>query len=80
MTFQILDAKENYFLDLLDDDYLLVMPAYTKGSPWLSQFSYSNLLCVRATRVITNHIPTGEYCLRFFLRKNFNYLCRLYLI
>ena len=78
MNFQASDAKENHFLDLLDDDYLPVMPTYTKGGPWLSQFSHSNSLCARATRAITNYTPVKEYCLRCFPRKNFNCPYRLY--
>ena len=41
---------------------------------WLKHFGCSNLLCARATRVITNHAPIGEYRLRFFLREDFSYL------
>ena len=29
-------------------------------------------------RAITSHAPTGEYCLRFFLRESFSYLCGVY--
>jgi len=43
-----------------------------KGSAWLKLLGYSNSLCVRATRAITNHTPIGKYCLRFFSKENFN--------
>ena len=35
MTFQISNLKENYFLNLLDDDYLPIKPTYMKSSLWL---------------------------------------------
>jgi len=78
MTFQVLDFKENHFLDLLDGEYLSVKPTYTKGGPWLKLISYSNSLCARVTKAITNHVPIGEYCLGFFLRENFSCLCGTY--
>ena len=51
---------------------------YTKGSIWLKLFSYSNLLCTRVIRVITNYAPISKYQLKFFLKESFNCLCRLY--
>ena len=33
MTFQALDGKEKHFLDLLDDNFDTIEPAYTKGGP-----------------------------------------------
>jgi len=35
MTFQASDGKEKHFLDLLDDNFNTIVPAYTKGGPWL---------------------------------------------
>jgi len=35
MTFQASDGKEKHFLDLLDDNFNTIEPAYTKGGPWL---------------------------------------------
>ena len=61
MTFQASDGKGNNFLDLLDNDYNPIIPSYIKGSLWLQAFGHSNLLCIRATRAITNHAPIGEY-------------------
>lgn len=68
------DFKENHFLDLLDDNYLLVKPTCIKGRSWLKLVGYSNSLCTRAIRVITNHALIGEYQLQFFPRENFNCL------
>ena len=36
------------------------------------------MLCVRATRAITNYTLIKEYCLRFFPREPFTCLCREY--
>ena len=78
MTFQASDLKGNNFLELLDNNYLPITPTYKKGGLWINQFGYSNSLCARATRVITNHDPIGEYHLRFFPRENFNCPCGSY--
>ena len=78
MTFQVSDFKGNHFLKLLDDDHLPIKPNYMKGRSWLKLVSYSNSLCARATRAITNHAPIGEYYLRFFLRENFSCPCKNY--
>ena len=78
MMFQVSDLKGNHFLKLLDNKYLSVNPTYMKDGPWLKQIGHSNSLCARATRVITNHTPIGEYKLRFFPRENFSYPCRTY--
>ena len=73
MTFQASDSKGNHFLDLLDNDLNPIEPLNIKGRPWLQSFGHSNSLCARATRVITNHVPIGEYCLRFL--PNMDFLC-----
>ena len=73
MTFQVLDGKWKHFLDLSDDNFNTIEPAYTKGGPWLQVFGHSNLLCARATRAITNYAPIGEYWLRFFPNEDFKY-------
>ena len=78
MTFQASDGKEKHFLDLLDDNFNTIKPAYTKGGPWLQVFSHSNLLCARATRTITNHTSIGEYQLRFFPNEDFKCSCNDY--
>jgi len=70
MTFQALNLKKKHFLDLLDDDYILIMPTYMKGNAWLKLLSHSNFLYVRVTRAITNHVLIEEYCLRFFSKKS----------
>jgi len=80
MTFQALDGKGNHFLDLLDVNFNVIEPSYTKGGPWLQWFGHSNLLCARATRAITNHAPIGEYRLRFFPEEEFKCPCGSYLI
>jgi len=38
MTFQVLNGKEKQFLDLLDNNFNIIKPAYTKGGPWLQVF------------------------------------------
>jgi len=78
MTFQALDGKGRQFLDLLDDNFNIIKPSYAKEGPWLQSFGHSNLLCVCATRAITNHVPIGEYRLRFFLNEEFKCLCGVY--
>ena len=61
MTFQASDGKGKQFYDFIDDNLEIIKPSYTKGGPWLQSFEHSNLLCTRATRAITNHVPIGEY-------------------
>jgi len=78
MTFQASDGKGKQFLDLLDDNFNIIELAYTKGGPWLQVFSYSNSLCTRVTRAITNHAPIGEYRLRFFPNEDFKCPCDNY--
>jgi len=78
MTFQALDRKGKHFLDLLDNNFNTIKPAYTKVSPWLQVFGHSNSLCACVTRAITNHTPIGEYRLRFFPNKNFKCPCDNY--
>ena len=80
MTFQASDLKGRQFLNLLDEDFNIIKPCYTKGGPWLKLFGRSNSLCACATRAIINHTQIGEYRLRFFPRKKFKCLCRLYSI
>jgi len=72
MTFQALDGRGNHFLDLLDDDLNAIEPHQVKGGLWLQLFGHSNSLCARATKVITNHAPIGEYRLWFFLSMDFS--------
>ena len=78
MMFQASDAKEQNFLDLLDDDLKSIKPSYFKGGPWLKFFGHSNSLCARASRAIINHAPIGEYRLRFFPQEEFKCPCGLY--
>ena len=80
MIFQASNLKGNYFLKILDNDYCMIIPTYTKGGSWINYFSHSNSLYARATRVITNHILIEEYYLRFFLKENFSYLYESYSI
>ena len=75
MMFQALNYKGNQFLDLLDDDNNIIELSYIKGDLWLKTIGHSNSLCMHATRVITNHTPTGEYRLRFFTREEFKCPC-----
>ena len=78
MTFQASDLKEKQFLDLLNNNDNIIELSYIKGGSWLKIFSYSNSLCICATRAITNHTPIGKYKLRFFPREEFKYPCELY--
>ena len=78
MIFQALDLKERNFLELVDSDNIPLEPTYCKGGSWLQFFGYSNSLCTRATRAITNHTPIGEYHLKFFPNEDFSCLCGLY--
>ena len=80
MTFQTLDKKGNHFLKLLDNENKLLELIYSKNRTWLKYFEHSNLLCMRAIRVIVNHTLIGKYRLRFFSQKNFKYSYSNYLI
>ena len=80
MIFQASDFKGKHFLDLLNDDFNVIEPSYTKGGPWLKSFGHSNLLCVHIIRAITNYTPIGKYRLRFFSREEFKCPCGLYSI
>jgi len=78
IIFQASDFKGNYFLNLLDNDYLSIKHTYIKGDTWLKLLGYSNSLYARVTRAITNHAPIAkyQYHLRFFPKENFNCLCK----
>ena len=80
MTFQASNNKGRNFLELLDDNLNIIELSYSKGRSQLKLFSYSNSLCVRATRAIVNHTPIGKYQLRFFPGEDFTCPCGLYLI
>ena len=80
MIFQASNTKEQQFLELLNDDLNPIEPSYAKGELWLKIFDYSNLLCIRASRVIVNYAPIREYYLRFFPREEFKCPCSLYSI
>jgi len=72
MTFQVLDYKGKNFLDFNGDDHSPTQLTYSKGGAWLNLIGHSNMLCMCATRTITNHAPIGEYCLRFFPKESFD--------
>ena len=80
ITFQASDGNGNQFLNLLNDNFNIIEPFYTKGGLWLQLFGHSNSLCAHASRAITNHTPIGEYRLRFFPREEFKCSCSLYSI
>ena len=80
MIFQASDFKGKQFLDLLDSDGNILKPSYIKDGSWLKFFGYSNSLCVRAVRAITNHTPIGKYRLRFFPKEEFSCSCGFYSI
>ena len=70
ISFQASDMKDKQFLDLIDNNDNIIEPSYIKDSSWLKYFSYSNSLCTRASRAITNHALTGKYKLMFFPRED----------
>ena len=76
MTFQVSDYKRKNFLNLNDDNNLLIRPTYLKGSIWPKLIEHSNFLYTQAIRAITNHASIGKYCLIFFPKKPFTCLCR----
>ena len=76
--FQVSNLKGRSFLDLINSNDSILEPSYYKGSTWLKYFGYSNTLCARAMRAITNHTPIGEYWLCFFPNEVFSCLCGLY--
>ena len=78
MTFQALDLKGKYFLDLLDNNNNIIEPSYIKDGSWLKFFDHSNSLCARVSRAITSHAPIGKYRLRFFSKEEFRCPYELY--
>ena len=78
MTFQALNFKERYFLNLLNCDGNFIKLLYIKEESWLKFFSYSNTLYTRALRAITNHASISKYRLRFFSREEFRCPYRTY--
>jgi len=80
MTFQVSNSKGRNFLNLLNDNLNPIELSSSKNSPWLFQFSHSNLLCAQASKAITNHAPTGEFQLKFFPRERFDCSCGFYSI
>ena len=80
IIFQASDSKEKQFLNFLNSDNNIIELSYIKGGSWLKFISYSNLLCTKVLRTITNHAPMGEYRLRFFPREEFRCPYGLYSI
>jgi len=78
MTFQALDGKGRHFLNLLDDNFNIIEPSYTKGGLWVQSFGHLNSLCACAMRAITNHALVGKYRLRFFPSEEFKCSCGTY--
>ena len=72
------DIKGKNFLNLIDNDNNTIELLYIKKGSWLKYFGYSNSLCTRASRAITNHALIGEYRLRFFPKEEFSYTCGQY--
>ena len=75
MTFQALNLKEWYFINLCNEENNFLKPTYVKSRLQLKFFEHSNSLCIKATRAIVNHVPISKYRLRFFFRENFSCLC-----
>ena len=76
--FQVSDMKGRQFIKLINSDNNPLELLYIKSGPWLQHFGHSNYLYAKASRAITNHAPTGEYRLRFFLREEFRCSCSQY--
>ena len=54
------NLKGRNFLNLLNNNLLVIEPSYTKGGPWIKQFGFSNSLslCARAiTKSCSNCTP-----------------------
>jgi len=80
MIFQTSDYKGNNFFNLANNNNLLIRPTYLRRRAWLKYLKHSNSPCVQATKAIINHISISKYCLRFFPRKLFECLCKIYSI
>jgi len=78
MYFQVSEYKRRNFLDLNDDNNQHIYPTYSKDSTWMKYIELSNSLCVRVTRIITNHTSIEEYRFRFFPKEFFAYSCEDY--
>ena len=52
--FQALNVKEQYFLNLFDDDLKPIELSYSREGLWLKFFGHSNLSYTRASRAIVN--------------------------
>jgi len=61
MYFQASNYKGRNFLNLNKNNNNSIYSTYSKDGVWLKNFSYSNLLYIHITRLITNHTPTGKY-------------------
>jgi len=75
--FKTLGLKENFFLNILNNNLSNIEPFYTKRGLWIESFRFSNSLCAW---VITNHASIGACWLYFFPREEFSCLCGLYSI
>jgi len=61
MRFQAPDDKGQYFLKLCNDNIQSIILSIAKGGLWLKYFGHSNLLCIKVSRAIVNHVPIGKY-------------------
>ena len=57
MTFQASELKEQYFLELFDEDNNPLEPIYTKGGSWLKYLGHSNSLYASVT---TQALSAGQ--------------------
>ena len=73
MYFQASEYKGRNFLELNNNNNILIYLTYTKDRAWLKHFSSSNLLCVCIARLVTNHAPISEYRLEFFRKEPIAY-------
>ena len=73
MYFQASEYKGRNFLELNNNNNILIHLTYTKDRAWLKYFSSSNLLCACIARLVTNHAPISEYRLEFFRKEPIAY-------
>ena len=66
------DLKGKHFLNIVNFNLEPIVPTYIKGDPWLKYIDFSNSLCARVMKTITNHTPISKYHMRFFPNQDFS--------
>ena len=78
--FQASEYKRRNFFKLNNNDHQPICPTYSKDGSWPKHFSLLNSMYAYIMKLIINHVPIGEYKLRFFPKKSFICICREYTI